>query len=367
MGVLQKTLTNIIPEWTGLLERRRHITPYNPSHQESVRKVPEHTIYTVFDYSAGYLDERRVLSETACKEFRDSGRVTWINADGLIPAEVEKLSTHYGIHALVVEDILSIGQRAKMDEIGEVIFGLLPMVYYNEDTGMVETEQVSIVLGKDFVISFQEDPERDVFNPIRERLRHNNAKIRSSNAEYLCYCLIDSIVDSYFGVIEKLSDRVEKLEDALLQQKRRVTMSHISLLRREVMLLVRSILPVRDLVNGFVRSENDLLSDNNQKYWKDVQDHIIQANDYAENLREMLVNLQDLFMSQINMRTNEVMKTFTIITVLLAPATVIGGIFGMNFDVIPLAHHQLGFYALVSLMFVIPLFMLLWFKRKGWF
>lgn len=367
MSALRRTLTNIIPEWTGLLEHRRKVKLYNPSSQEPSRKVPEKAVYTLFDYNANQLEEKKVPDEAACKVYRNNGRITWINVDGLVPAEVEKLCTHYGIHALVVEDILSIGQRAKMDEIGEVIFGLLPMVYYNGDTGMVETEQVSIVLGRRFVISFQEDPERDVFDPIRERLRTGHVKLRGSDAEYLCYSLIDSIVDSYFSVIEKLSDRVEKLEDALLQQKRRVTMAHISLLRREVMVLYRSVLPVRDLVNGFVRSENDLLSENNEKYWKDVQDHIIQANDYAETLREMLVNLQDLFMSQINMRTNEVMKTFTIITVLLAPATVIGGIFGMNFDVIPLAHHKLGFYFLVSLMFFIPLLMLLWFRRKGWF
>jgi magnesium transporter len=192
-------------------------------------------------------------------------------------------------------------------------------------------------------------------------------KLRQSPADYLCYSLIDVIVDSYFGIIERINERIERLEDSLLLQKEKAALGKISILRREVMVLRRSISPVRDLVSGFVRSESDLLEERHEKYYKDVLDHITQANEYVENHRDMLMNLQDLSMSQINTRMNEVMKVFTLLATLMAPATVIGGIFGMNFDVIPLAHHQRGFYITVAVMLAIPMVMVIWFRRKGWF
>ncbi|MBS1772513.1 MAG: magnesium/cobalt transporter CorA [Bacteroidetes bacterium] len=359
-------LAKLLPEWAWNSSKRKPMASYNPTkpREEKPAITP---VYSIFDYDAKHLEERKAPNQQQCNPYIDSGRVTWINVDGLKKDEVEKLCAHYSIHPLVVEDILSIGQRAKMDETGNVIFCLLPMLYYNEDTGQVETEQVSIVLGREFVISFQEDPERDVFNPVRDKLRQDNAKLRQSHADYLCYCLVDAIVDSYFGVIDKINERIERLEDALLLQKERVALEKLSILRREVMMIKRSINPVRELVYGFLKSENPMLEERHDKYYKDVLDHITQANDYVENHREMLMNLQDLSMSQINLRMNEVMKVFTLLATLMAPATVIGGIFGMNFDIIPLAHHREGFYLTVGVMLAIPLAMMIWFKRKGWY
>jgi magnesium transporter len=223
------------------------------------------------------------------------------------------------------------------------------------------------VLGKDFVLSFQEDASRDVFNPVRDRLRSGNVRLREGTSDYLCYSLIDVIVDSYFGIIDKINDRIEQLEDLILLNKNIDYFSSISIMRREVMLLRRSIGPVRELVNGFLRSDNKLLDDKHDKFYKDVSDHILQANDYVEAHREMLMNLQDLYMNQVNLRMNEVMKIFTMVALLLAPATVIGGIFGMNFEVIPFQHQKIGFYVSVGLMFIIPVIMLIYFKKKGWF
>jgi magnesium transporter len=168
-------------------------------------------------------------------------------------------------------------------------------------------------------------------------------------------------------VIDKINERIERLEDTLILQKERGALEKISILRREIILIRRSISPVRDLVNGFLFSENALLDERHDKYYKDVLDHITQANEYVENHREMVMNLQDLSMSQINLRMNEVMKVFTLLATLMAPATVIGGIFGMNFDVIPLAHQTQGFYITVAIMLIVPLIMVIWFKRKGWF
>src|SRR5690606_1067191 len=172
------------------------------------------------------------------------------------------------------------------------------------------------------------------------------------------------IVDSYFGIIEKINERVERMEDSLLLQRAKAPLGKISILRREIMMLRRSISPVKELVNNFIKSDSDLLEEEHEKYYKDVYDHITVATEYVENHRDMIMNLQDLSMSQINLRMNEVMKVFTLLATLMAPATVIGGIFGMNFEVIPLTHQAKGFYITVFLMLIIPL--LLWFyvKRK---
>ncbi len=360
-------LARLLPEWTWNYTKRKPIASYNPARVDIVRKITAQPEYTLFSYNAsGYIEEKLNL-DAACQADKVHGNIKWINIDGLNNKHVEKICASYKVHPLIVEDILSMGQRAKMDETGDLIFCLLPMLYYNDGTGQIESEQVSMVLGKDFLLSFQEDPKRDVFNAVREKIRVGNIKLRQSSADYLCYSLIDVIVDSYFGIIDKLSERIERLEDSLLLQKERAALEKISILRREIMVMRRSISPVRELVSSFIRSDSDLLEVQHEKYYKDVQDHIVQANEYVESYRDMLMNMQDLSMSQINLRMNEVMKVFTLLATLMAPATVIGGIFGMNFDVIPLTHQQMGFFITVSIMLAIPLLMLIWFKRKGWF
>lgn len=360
-----KSFLESLLDWGWDYTQKKPITSFNPTRTE--QKAENITpVYTLFHYNDKLLTEEKLPESEACT-IKRHGDVTWLNIDGLRKEEVERIAATYHIHPLVVEDILSTGQRAKMDEIADTIYCLLPMVYYNQNTGHIEAEQVSIVLGKQFVLSFQEDQTRDVFNPIRDKLRISNSKVRQMPADYLCYSLIDVIVDSYFGVLEQMNDRIEKLEDKILLQKERAATEKISILRREVMTMRRLIAPVRDLVAGFLRSESHLLEDNQDKYYKDVLDHITQANEYVEAHRDLLINLQDVFTTQINLRMNEVMKIFTMVATLLAPATVIGGIFGMNFDVIPLAHQSQGFWVAVAAMLLIPVGMLVWFKRKGWF
>ncbi|RYE26403.1 MAG: magnesium/cobalt transporter CorA [Sphingobacteriales bacterium] len=363
----QKVLGVIMPDWLTGYSKRKPVVPFNPTRPEAVRPESLQPVYTVFRYNAGDFKEGDTTLGKACSYAGPDDKVTWINVDGLKKEDVESLSGSFDIHPLIVEDILSSGQRAKMDETDEIIFCLLPMLYYNEGTGEVETEQVSIVLGKDFVISFQEDKDRDVFDPVRERIRSNHVKTRKESADYLLYSLVDVIVDSYFNVLDKINERLERLEDALILEQEQHAIAKISILRRVVIDVKRYISPVRDLVAGLLRSDSDLLEERHEKYYKDVLDHITQANEYIENYREMLVNLQDLSMSQVNTKMNKVMKIFTMVATLLAPATVIGGIFGMNFDVIPLAHQREGFYFAVTVMLVIPLIMLIWFKRRGWF
>ena len=333
----------------------------------STRIEPEQSTVVVYDYTKDESKSSTVHNIADTFPFLDSPSNTWINIDGLIGAEVEQICAHYNIHALIAEDILSVGQRAKTDEINELLYCVLPMLYYNERYNTVELEQVSIILGKNFIISFQDDASRDVFKPLRDKLLIQNSKVRQNGADFLYYSLIDLIVDHYYVVMEKLADKMEMLEENIVRNANKRTLAQINMFRKEMILFKRSISPVRDLVNGILRSESDLIDEKTEKYFKDVYDHIVQANELADNYRDMMMNLQDLYLSNVNLRMNEVMKVMAIVTCLLAPATVIGGIFGMNFELIPISHQANGFYIAVGLMVGIGVLMILIFKKRGWF
>ena len=331
------------------------------------RPESDHSIITVFDYNAEKCESFSLSRTEDSFSFLDSDSISWINVEGLQKQEVEKICNHFNVHPLLIEDILSVGQRPKMDEIYGSVFVQLQMLFFNSSHSVIETEQVSILLGKNFVISFQEDSLRDVFDPVRDKLRISGSKIRQQNADFLFYSLVDQIVDRYYGVMEKLGDRIEELEELVIRSANKKTLAKIIMLRKEMIVFKRNVTPVRELLNTILRSESELLDARTEKYFKDVYDHIVQANDMSENYRDMMMNLQDIYMSNVNLKTNEVMKVMAIVTCLLAPATVIGGIFGMNFDLIPLLHNVWGFYISVGMMLLIPLLMLLIFRKRGWF
>jgi magnesium transporter len=334
---------------------------------ETQREDARRTVVSVYDYNEQGMLEDKLEKVEDSFPFLHNNRISWINIDGIVKADVEKVAAHFGIHPLITEDILSVGQRPKMDEVEGVFYCLLNMLYFNTAQSSVETEQISIVLGKNFVITFQEDPDRDVFNPIRDKLRMHNSKVRQRGADYLCYSMLDMIVDNYFLVMEGLGDRIEAVEEEVIRNASTLTLAQITQLRKELIILKRNIAPVRDLVGNIIRSESDLLDERTTKYFKDVYDHILQAYDLSENYRDVMVSMQDLYINNVNLRMNEVMKVMAIVTCLLAPATVIGGIFGMNFDVIPLLHNKWGFMVAVGIMLLIPVWMLFMFKRRGWF
>ena len=331
------------------------------------RAEPEEIKIYVYDFDSSTIDTRQLSGVQSCFHYVDSPKVTWLNVDGLRKNDVETICNHYGIHNLIVEDILSLGQRPKMDEINGLVFCLMNMLYFNEQHSAVETEQLSLILGKNFVISFQEDASRDVFNPLREKLKIAGTKVRQQGADFLFYSLIDLVVDNYFLVMEKLGEKIENLEEDIVRSPNSRSLAKINMLRKEMIVLKRSIAPVREMVNGILRSDSELIEERTEKYFKDVYDHIIQANDLAENYRDMMINMHDLYLSNVNLKMNEVMKVMAVVTCLLAPATVIGGIFGMNFDRIPLLHDKWGFFISVAIMLIIPLIMLRMFIKRGWF
>lgn len=353
---------------------------FDPLHSKSDKTVRNfNPIYTtertdatevkicVYDYDEHTINEyqRDHVEETfSCKH---NGKTTWINIDGIRKTDVEHIANHFEIHNLIAEDIISTGQRPKMDEVDDIMYCLLNMLYFNERTITVEQEQISIIIGKDFVITFQEDAKRDVFNGLREKLKVNNSKLRHTGADYLGYSLIDTIVDHYFLVMDKLSDKLEAVEEEIIHSSNVRSLAHTNKLRKELIVLRRNVLPVRDMVNSIIRSDSVLLNERVMRYFKDVSDHITQAADMVENYRDMMMNMQDLYLNKANIKLNEVMKVMAIVTCLMAPATVIGGIFGMNFENIPFLKSKDGFYATVAIMLVIPVYMIYLFKKRGWF
>lgn len=347
-------------------KRTKEILSVNPT-LVAEREDAENVAVTVYDYDAEDIRELKLADVKEALPFKDSAHISWINIEGIRKADVELVCNHFGIHPLIIEDILSMDQRPKMDEVEGVLYCLLNMLYFNAEKKTVETEQVSIILGTDFVISFQEDPMRDVFDPLRHKLRVAKSQFRQRTADYLLYGMLDLIVDNYFLVMEKLGDQIESLEEEVVRRSNKRSLARINQLRKELIVLKRNIAPTRDLIAGIVRSESDLLHERTTKYFKDIYDHIVQAVDLSENYRDMMMSLQDLYVSNVNLRLNEVMKVMAIVTCLLAPATVIGGIFGMNFDIIPYAHHEWGFYFAVAGMVLVPLGMLYIFKKRGWF
>jgi magnesium transporter len=348
------------------LLRTKKVLQVNPT-TEAKRVEPEKSMICVFEYSKETCLTKHVNMVEETFPFKKSPSNTWINIDGLKQQEIEKICTHFNIHPLIAEDILSYGQRPKMDEIDGLLYCLLNMLSYNEKTAEIESEQVSIILGDRFVVSFQEDAHKDPFDPLREKLKITNSKVRQNAPDFLFYMLIDYIVDNYFNVMEKLGDKIEILEEEIVRKTNNRSLIKINMLRKEMILLKRSIAPVRELIGGIMRSENEWLEERTEKYFKDVYDHIIQAYELSENYRDMVMSLQDLYLSNVNLRMNEVMKVMAIVTCLLAPATVIGGIFGMNFENVKWLHTNSTFVIAACSMVFIPLIMVAIFRKRGWF
>ena len=348
------------------LLRTKKVLQVNPT-AVPIRTEPVEIIITVFEYDKEKMTCHKLKKVEEVYIFLHSPSKKWVNIDGLRKEDVENVCNHFGIHPLIAEDILSIGQRPKMDEIDGLMYCLLNMLSFNEKISGVETEQVSIILGNNFVISFQEDPFKDPFNPLREKLKIAGSKVRQNNSDFLFYSLLDYIVDYYFIVMEKMGEKIELLEEDIIKNSNNKSLVKINMIRKEMILLKRSIAPVRELISGILRSESELIEEKTEKYFKDVYDHIIQANDLSENYRDMMMNMQDLYLSNVNLRMNEVMKVMAVVTCLLAPATVIGGIFGMNFDTIPLLHNKWGFFLSVGLMLFVPILMVRSFRKRGWF
>jgi len=329
------------------------------------RKSESVTI-TVMTYDWETFVERKVRSVEECLPCKESPTVTWINVDGLHDVSViETIGKHFGIHPLIQEDILHTGQRPKMEDADSYILVILKMLRYDDNADKAQTEQISIILGDNFVISFQE-AEGDVFEPLRGRIRGGKGRIRGMGANYLAYAILDSVVDHYFVVLEKWGERIETLEEALTTNPKPETLQAMHNLKQEIIFLRKSVWPLREVIGGLERVASPLVSDGIAPYLRDLYDHTIQVIDSVETYQDILSGMTDLYLSSVSNRMNEVMKVLTIFASIFIPLTFIAGIYGMNFDFMPELKIWWAYPALWGVMIAVAAGLLLFFKRKKW-
>jgi magnesium transporter len=329
------------------------------------KKVEKVTI-TVFDYDRERYEEKELKYITECFPYRDRPSVTWINIAGIHQVDMmEKMGNHFGIHPLVIEDILNTAQRPKMDDMDDYLFFVLKMLNYKEGDDEIDAEQISIILGQNVVLSFQERAG-DVFEPIRERIRKNKGRIRRMGADYLAYTLVDSIVDTYFTILEKIGERIEFLDEELIENPSAQTLQEIHRLKRGMIFLRKSIWPLREVISELERGESSLIKETTGIYLRDVYDHTIQIIDTVETSRDMISGILDVYLSSISNKMNEVMKVLTIIATIFIPLTFLAGLYGMNFEYMPELKWQLGYFAVLLLMAIIGIGLVGYFRKKKW-
>lgn len=319
-----------------------------------------------FDYTPHNHTENHLKNVEDCFEFKHTDSVTWININGLNHVQdIEKIGQHYNLHPLVLEDIVNIAQRPKIDDYENYIFISLKMLYYDKNQTIV-SEQVSFIMGGNYVLSFQE-AEGDVFDTVRDRIRHAKGRIRHMSSDYLLYTLIDAIVDHYFSVIEILGDKIEDFETEIFSGKIEEDASrNIQDLKREILRVRRSIFPLREVINRIEKNESTLIKQKTIAYYRDIYDHLVQVSENIDIYREMIWGLMDMYMTTISNKMNEVMKVLTIMASIFIPLTFIAGIYGMNFSYIPELQFKYGYFVVWGVMLIIFLGMLYYFKRKKW-
>jgi magnesium transporter len=328
------------------------------------RKVDKVRIM-VIDYDADNIFEKDVATVEECYRFRDTSTVTWINIDGIHDSEVvAKLGGHFGLHPLVQEDIMNTTQRPKMEDLGGAIYVVLKMIERSPD-GELCAEQLSLIFGTNYVLSFQERPG-DVFGPIRERLRKGQGRMRKMGPDYLAYAIIDAVVDDYFVVLEELGDRVEALEDEIISKPDRNTLRDIHGLKGKMLFLRKAIWPLRDAVGRLEREETPLIREATGIYIRDAYDHLIQIIDNIETFREILSGILDIYLSSVSNRMNEVMKILTIIGTIFIPLTFIVGVYGMNFKFMPELEWRGGYFVVWGIMIAVAGSLIAFFRRKNW-
>jgi magnesium transporter len=326
----------------------------------------------VFEYDETVLVERELVdmkdAPPRCRQHADRNTVVWINVDGIHEASfIDEIGRQFGLHPLLLEDVMNVAQRPKLEEYDDHLFIVLKMLDVDDNDDRILVEQVSMVIGRGFVLTFQER-DGDVFDGVRERLRTGKGKVRKQGSDYLAYALVDAIVDHYFVALDTMNGLVEDLEHRMQGDATPADAAEIYTLKREVLFLRRNIGPAREVLGQLVRqeAENELISGAVDVYFRDVHDHVLQVNESIEILREMLVSMLEMYHSIQGSRLNEVMRILTIISTFFMPVTFIAGIYGMNFDNMPELHAKWGYVACLVLMVGVSVGMLVYMRRKRW-
>jgi magnesium transporter len=361
-------------EFTKLQEnRRRH--QHDPTRIGKVGAVPGSLVFMGKQRSEAVTMRLMHYGETTFEESLDvkdmpglpnHGCVQWLDIVGLHDAEtMRKVGERYKLHPLVLEDIMNTGQRPKAEFADDYFFIVLKMIMRSKDGLSTKIEQVSFVVGDGWLLTFQEE-EGDIFEILRERIRKDKGRVRKAEADYLAYALIDAIVDNYFVVLEDFGDRIEALETNLMGGKSQGQLGNLQVIKREIISLRKSIWPMREVVNNFIKAESLLIAKETRPYLHDLYDHCIQIIDTIESYRDIVGGMQDLYLSVVNNKMNEIMKVLALISTIFLPMTLVAGIYGMNFKNMPELDAAWGYPAAMTLMLVIGLSMFFLFKRRNW-
>ncbi|MEL7662930.1 MAG: magnesium/cobalt transporter CorA [Methanosarcina mazei] len=330
-------------------------------------KKAEKTVIKAWLYNSEKLIEKELQTVDECQELKGQpGMNLWINVDGLDQIGIiEKLGGYFGVHPLTLEDVLNTGQRPKMEDYDSYIYAVLKMMLLDEEREEILIDQVSIIFGTNYILSFQEK-EGDAFNPIRDRLKNSASRLRKNGVDLLAYSLIDAVVDNYFLILEHFGEEIEDLEEQLIVDPMPETLKAIQKYKRDMITLRRSVWPLRELINSLQRTESQLIKESTQIYLRDVYDHTIQVIDSIEAFRDILSSMVDVYLSSLSHRMNDIMKVLTIIATIFIPLTFIAGVYGMNFEYMPELKWRWGYPAVMFAMTILGISMFLYFKKRRW-
>lgn len=321
----------------------------------------------VIDYTSTGFNEQKNVSVRRCRDTAKTAGVTWINVNGIHDVGlIEALGKCLNLHPLTMEDIVNTSQRPKAEVFPDYIFVVLKMISFNEARRQVEMEHVSLILGANFVVSFQED-EGDLFDAVRTRIRSAKGRIRSMGADYLAYALMDAVVDHYFLTVERIGDHIEDFDDRILADPRPEDLQEIHLLKRDILGLRKAVWPLREEVSTLEKTESPLIRSETRVFLRDLYDHTIQVIDMVETFRDILGGMHDTYLSSLSNRMNEVMKVLTVIATLFIPLTFIAGVYGMNFEYMPELKWRWGYGLVWGVMLAVGMGMVCYFRKKKWF
>ena len=330
-------------------------------------RTGEPTRMIVYEYDVEHFTEKDITAAEDLQAYKTGTRPRWINVYGLSQVDVlEKLGHAFGVHPLVLEDIVNTDQRPKMEDYGDYLYIVLMVLSYDEKRHEIVSQQVSLILGDTYLISFQESAAHDHLAPVRERLRLSKGRIRSLGVDHLAYALVDAVVDNYFVMLEKLGERVDQIEDDVMGHPQSRTLRDIHKLKREMIFVRRSVWPVREVITGLERLESSLIKESTLIYLRDLYDHTVHAIETIETLRDMLAGMVEIYLSSMTHRLNEVIKVLTVITTLFMPPTLIAGIYGMNFRHMPELDWRWGYPGALAIMVVTGAAMYWYLRRRKW-
>ncbi|MCU0594162.1 MAG: magnesium/cobalt transporter CorA [Desulfobacterota bacterium] len=320
----------------------------------------------LIDYTEAGLEERQLNTIFESFPYKDKDSVTWLDIVGVHEVDViGALGKYYNLHPLLLEDVMNTDQRPKLDDYEDNLCLFLKILSYDDSIHRLRVEQVSIVFGPHFVFTFQER-DNPLFEPVRDRLRKARGRIRKLGPDYLAYSLIDAVVDSYFAVLEKTGERIEALEEELVNNPQPRTSRQIHLLKKDLILLRKAVWPLREVVNTLVKEDSPLIQERTKLFLRDIYDHTVHVIETLETFREIASEMIDVYLSSVSNRMNEVMKVLTIIATIFIPLTYIVGIYGMNFKVMPELEWSYGYPLLWLIMLGVAFTMLVLFRRKKW-